>query len=152
MKSLSLRAKIYILATILAGAFLAIWEIYPFQVQNIWLILVLSIAGSLSLIFKVEGATVRSHYNFSFFVYAFTLIAIGVQAAILVVLFSNFVEWVYHRYPWYIQSFNIGSYVVIIYLGGLLASWTNPSGTLTGPGGIAGVLLIIISFTLLNHL
>ena len=29
-------------------------------------------------------------------------------------------EWAWHKYPWYIQSFNIGNHVISIYLAGLV--------------------------------
>ena len=67
------------------------------------MILGLSVVASISLILKVEGTTNRSHYNISFFVYAFTLVLLGPPATMLVILISNMVEWLRHRYPWYIQ-------------------------------------------------
>ena len=77
MRKLSNLAKAYISATILVGVLLLLVSIRQLRWENAWMLLVLMTAASISLIFKVEGSTNRSHYNISFLIYAFALILLG---------------------------------------------------------------------------
>jgi diguanylate cyclase (GGDEF)-like protein/putative nucleotidyltransferase with HDIG domain len=116
------------------------------------MLLFLTALASLSLIFKVEGATDRSHYNISFLIYSFTFILLGPVDAIIVILVSNLVEWAWHRYTWYIQSFNIANYLLVIYLSGLVYRLISPEINLLNLSGILGAVVAMLVFTLLNHL
>ena len=152
MKALSLKAKLYIIATILAGLVVLVVSISHLYLSELWMLLVLSGLASLSLIFKVEGTTVRSHYNISFLIYSFTFILLGPAVAILVILISNVVEWVWHKYPWYIQSFNIASFLLVMYAAGLAYEFITPGMSVFGLPGILGALVAMMVFTFLNHL
>ncbi len=77
---------------------------------------------------------------------------IGPGEAALVILVSNLVEWAWHKYPWYIQSFNIGAFFVTIYFTGLFYNWLNPDHTLLDFPGILSALAAMAVFTLVNHL
>ena len=117
MGKMSLRAKAYIILIIVTGLIIFASSIFHVGWQFPWPILILSILGSLSLIFKVEGATVRLHYNLSLLVYSFTFITLGFHATAVVILVSHLVEWIWHKYPWYIQFFNISAYISSFFVG-----------------------------------
>ena len=70
---------------------------------------------------------------------------------VLIIVVSNLADWIWHRYPWYIQSFNISCYIIGIYLSGLVYRLLNPEGNLSDLYGIISVLAAIAAFTLLNH-
>lgn len=152
MKKLSALAKTYIIGTILIGCVLMGWNAFHLHWLNLEVLVVLSGLASLALIIKVEGATNRLHYNISFILYSFALIAYGIPFALLVMFISNIVEWLYRKYPWYIQSFNIASYAIVLQCTGLFYDWVSPSHTLASPINILGVISSVFLFTLLNHL
>lgn len=152
MKDLSLKARIYVLASILAGSIVLLLNLFAFDVRGTWDMLALSLVASLSLIFKVEGSTNRSHYNISFLVYAFSFVVMGAPATMLVILFSNLVEWVWHKYPWYIQSFNIAVYFLSLQGADVASRVVNPSGELLTLSGVLALLTAMAVFTLINHL
>jgi diguanylate cyclase (GGDEF)-like protein/putative nucleotidyltransferase with HDIG domain len=152
MKGMLLKAKVYILVVVFVGIGLLIWNLANLGEQNIWMMLALSILASFSLIIKVIGATERSHFNTSFLIYSFTFVIYGLPATVVVILVSNLVEWVWHKYPWYIQSFNIGQYLIAAQVWGWLFYWINPSGDLFDHVAVAAILAALAVFTLLNHL
>lgn len=152
MRALSQQTRFYIFTTILTGLAVAIWDFLSPKPIDLWMVASLSILASLSLIFKVVGATDRSHYNISFLIYSFTFIICGAQAAIIVIVVSNVVEWIYHRYPWYIQSFNLTSYLITLHLASITSRAINPGGNMLSIYSLAGVLAGLAVFTLVNHL
>lgn len=152
MKDLSLKARFYIISTILLGSGLMIWYLMALDSGNIWATLTMAGLASLALIFKVVGTTNRSHYNISFLIYAASLFLLGTPETIVVILISNLVDWFWHKYPWYIQSFNIGCYIITIHLTSLVFNLMNPDQILFTWLGALTMLVAMISFTLVNHL
>jgi len=152
MKDFSWQTKIYITLTIVTGIAIFTWMVLNTQWSNYWSILAMSSLASATLFFKVEGTTNRSHYNFSFLVYGFTLAFLGVEACIIVIVTSNLIDWVWHRDPWYIQSFNIASFIIVAYLTGALYQFINPDQTLISLEGVLGIITSLAFFTFLNHL
>ncbi|MGW8144722.1 MAG: GGDEF domain-containing protein, partial [Anaerolineales bacterium] len=152
MKDFSWPTKLYIITTILAGCAILTWLAFNHKWQDHWYLLGLSGLASFAFFFKVEGTTNRSHYNISFLVYGFTFAFLGAEACIIVILLSNLVDWAWHKYPWYIQGFNIASFVIVTSLSGLLYRFINPSMTLFSFEGILAVMASLALFTLLNHL
>ena len=152
MRDLSLPAKIYIICSIAIGIAISALSLIDHNWQDNWMLLVLSGLASLALIFKIEGATKRSHYNISFLIYAFSFLTLGAGDTIWVILLSNLVEWAWHKYPWYIQSFNIATYIVATLLTGYVYRWINPDMTLYSFSGVVSILATLAVFTLLNHL
>ncbi len=152
MKDLSLRAKVYILSMILVGLVLLVWGFSKLLRQDMLMLIALSSLASISLIFKVTGATERSHYNISFVIYGFAFVLLGPEATLFVVLISNIVEWAWHRYPWYIQCFNIASYCIGFSAAGLVFDWINPGDHFFGLQAVLGVLAALAVFTFINHL
>src|SRR6266498_73276 len=152
MKELSSPTKIYLYATYLAGVAVFVWNIYMIDFSNFWMILILCVLASLALILKVEGATNRSHYTFSFLVYGFTFVSYGTSEAILVILISNLVEWIWNRPPWFIQLFNTGSYILVMQVASFLYQRINSNPTLASWQAPLAIALSMASFNLLNHL
>lgn len=152
MKGLSWKAKVYILSSILVGAGLTLWSLFHVDWREVWMMLILSIVASLALIFKVIGSTDRSHYNISFLVYAFAFILLGPEATLMIVIISNLVEWAWHKYPWYIQAFNISTYIIGFSLAGIVFQYFSPEFQVFGLSGVVGALASMLVFTLVNHL
>jgi len=152
MQELSMKAKIYVFTTILIGLVLLIWSLFHLEPGNTWMLLVLIAGASISLILKVEGATERSHYNISFLIYAFTFVLFGPDATVLVILVSNLIDWAWHKYLWYIQLFNISTYIIAIQAAGLVYLGINPDFYLYSLTGVLSILAALVVFTLVNHL
>jgi diguanylate cyclase (GGDEF)-like protein/putative nucleotidyltransferase with HDIG domain len=150
VKSLSWQAKSYILGIILVGVGLLIWQSAHLEGQLIWL-LMLSALGSMAMILKIEGSTHESSYNISWIVYGFTFVLLGTPAALLVIVVSHLADWIWHRYPWYIQSFNIANFAIAISAADLVYSWMQPTGVSNQIWEAFGLLTALIVFTLTNH-
>jgi len=151
MKELSLKARIYLSGTILVGLILFVYNMMRIDVESPWMLLVLTILATLAIIFKVEGSTNRSNYNFSFLVYSFTFVLLGTPEAMVVIMISNVVAWIWHKYPWYIQSFNITCFVISLQCADLIYQTTNPGGFISSWQGIAGVISAMVAYTMVNH-
>jgi diguanylate cyclase (GGDEF)-like protein/putative nucleotidyltransferase with HDIG domain len=152
MNDLSRSTKLYLYFTYLAGIAIFIWHMSRLNVSDPWMLAILSVLASLALILKVEGATNRSHYTFSFLIYGFTFASYGIPAAMLVVLISNLAEWIWNRPPWYIQLFNTGSYILVMQAAGLVYSLINPERILGSWQAALAIAASMAAFSLLNHL
>ncbi len=151
MSKLSMPARLYILGTIVAGALLLAWGLSQIRVDNFWLLLVVGVIGALAQIFKVEGPTERSSYNISWVVYGFAFIQLGAPGLIFVIVIGHIVEWVKHRYPWFIQSFNIAQFAISAFAAATAQAWVN-SVVSASVAEMLAVLLAISAFTVTNHL
>jgi hypothetical protein len=151
VKNLSSAAKFYIYSTIIIGLALIVWMFRDVDWANLGLYELTALA-SIAQTFKVDGPNDKSNYNIAWFVYGFTFIALGAPAALFVLVFAHFVEWIRHKYPWYIQSFNIAAHAIMLYITSLvydLVSQGSPSPNLNGALAIAAASLV---FVLGNHL
>jgi diguanylate cyclase (GGDEF)-like protein/putative nucleotidyltransferase with HDIG domain len=151
MKDLSRIAKIYIIGTVLTGIGLLAYFLPNLDLTNLWMLFILCILASLAMIFKVVGATERSHYNIAFLVYSFAFFQLGLPGAMLVIVVSNVVEWIYHRYTWYITAFNIAQYLISLVGMGLVYNLLNPNLILEGWLSIIAAIAAMVAFTLINH-
>jgi len=106
MKTFSFITKLYLVLTYCAGGMIFAAHMSQVNLENPLLLLVLCVIASLTLILKVEGSTNRSHYTFNFLVYGFTFAVFGTSEAILVIVVSNLVEWIWNKPPWFIQFVN----------------------------------------------
>jgi diguanylate cyclase (GGDEF)-like protein len=112
---------------------------------------VLSVLAAAAQVFKVEAPNRHSYHTTPAFLFAAVLLlepSLLVALALLVLL----PEWLRYRYPWYIQTFNIGTYLVnaaiasvafhaVAGQSGLSVTWDVALAT-----GLAAV-----AFTLSNH-
>jgi len=112
MKELSWPARLYIGVTLGVAVAVGAWNFTRLNPHDAWLLLATCAAAAAAQVFKVEGATQRSSYNVSWVVFGFAFVRLGAPAAMFVILAAHLVEWIFHKYPWYIQTFNIATYVL----------------------------------------
>jgi len=152
MRALSVKTKLYLFAMYLAGLTILVWNVNRISMGQTGLIITLCVLASLSLILKVEGSTNRSHYSFNFLVYGFTFAVLGTHEALLVIVVSNLIEWIWNKPPWYIQLFNAACYIVVMQVAGLVYILVNPALATNNWQAALGILLGMFSFNVLNHL
>ncbi len=151
MKDLSSKAKAYMFAVYAAGAAIFIWQLTKLKLADPLILLLLCAAGSLASIYKVDGATIRSHYSINFLVYGFTFGLLGTPAALVVIAAASVVEGVWHRTKWYIQTFNVACYIIVMYAASLVYMWIGPPRDPRPVLEIVAILAAMAMFTLLNH-
>ncbi|MBN1372331.1 MAG: GGDEF domain-containing protein [Anaerolineaceae bacterium] len=146
--------RLYLLATWSMGAVLIAWNLFQLRIEapDILLFIFLIAGACFSQIFKVEGTTDRSHYAISFVFYAFAFMRLGVPATLLVIILSNFAEWLWHRPPWFISFFNVCCYVIAIQATSLVYTLLNPSGDMQTWGSVVAILVAFLIYNLVNHL
>jgi diguanylate cyclase (GGDEF)-like protein/putative nucleotidyltransferase with HDIG domain len=152
MKSLSVPTKLYLAAIYLLGLGVLVWNVLRLPAVNVVMVFVLGLVASFFMVYKVEGATNRSHYTFSFLVYGFAFAFLSPGETLIVILISNLVEWIWNRPPWFIQIFNTACYISVMAAAYLVFTWINPSGSLSMPLGVLAIAASLGIFTLLNHL
>ena len=150
MRNLSATAKVYILGTILIGLGLTASTLVELDWANPGLYL-LAALGAVAQTFKVEGPNAKTNYSIAWFVYGFAFIAYGPGAALFVIVISHLVEWIWHKYPWYIQSFNIGNHVISVYLAGLVFETISPGTQVLDLNGVMGMVAANLLFVFGNH-
>lgn len=154
MSKLTSITKIYILITILVGIALIVWFFKDLHtdITSLVMLLFLLILSSMAQVVKVEGTTNRSHYAVSFVVYTFTLFQLGLIETMLVILVSYFAEWLWRSPAWYISVFNSASLVIVSSIAFFVYKLLNPGGDLLGWQSVLAIIIMMIVFTLLNHL
>ena len=150
MKNLSTSAKAYIIGTILIGFGLVAWTAMKWDWTDPWLYS-LAVLGAVAQTLKVEGPNARTNYSIAWFVYGFTFIALGMEAAIFVIVIAHLVEWIWHKYPWFIQSFNIGNHVIAVFLAGLVLRMTDWGTQALDQYGTLGLVAANMVFVFGNH-
>ena len=150
MKELSVPAKIYLIAIYCTGGGLFFSYLHFAQNTDPMMVIVLSLLASFFQIYKVVGATERSHYTFSFLIYGFTFAYFGIGELLVVILISNLAEWIWNRPPWFIQIFNISCYFIAAVGAYLVFESINPSGSLTTPLGVLSIVISMVVFTFLK--
>jgi diguanylate cyclase (GGDEF)-like protein len=152
MKELSFPTKIYLGSMYISGIIVMAWQVNQYEYKIPWMLFLLCGLASIGLILKVEGATSRSHYTFSFLVYGLTFALYGTSNAIFVIAVSNLVEWFWHRPPWFIQLFNCTCYIVLMQIVGIVNQWINPEQSLLSGQAVLALAASLAAFDLLNHL
>jgi diguanylate cyclase (GGDEF)-like protein len=154
MGSLSRITRIYIGSTWAVGFLIFLWQFQflHFETGNFVLFIGLAAGASFAQIFKVEGTTNRSHYAISFVFYAFTMMHLGVPAAIMVIIFSNLAEWLWHHPIWYTSVFNASCYITAIQAAFLVYRFINPGGELQTWISVVAILIGMLVYNLINHL
>ena len=150
MKNLTSTTKIYILSTILIGLALVGWALMKLDLGNTGIYL-LAVLGGVAQTLKVEGPNERTNYNIALFVYGLAFIAYGPATALFVVLISHLAEWVWHKYPWFIQSFNIGAHAIPVFLAGLVYEGISQGKQILDLNGFIGIVVAGLVFVFLNH-
>jgi hypothetical protein len=100
------KARIFILSIIAVGLGLAVINLATLDWQNYWLLILTGIA-TVAQVYKVEGATHKSSYNLGWVVYGLAFVFLGGPATLFIILAAHLIDWVWHKYPWYIQMYNL---------------------------------------------
>ena len=150
MKNLSSQAKAYILGTILIGFGLIAWSIPELDWTEPWLYVV-AILGAIAQTLKVEGPNEKTNYSIAWVIYGFAFLKIGPSATLFVILVSHLVEWFWHKYPWFIQSFNIGAHVIPLFVGGLVFQMIRDGKQVLDLHGAVGLIAGNLIFVFGNH-
>lgn len=150
MKNLSPIAKIYILGIILVGLGLTGWMVTQLDWTNPGLYL-LSALGAVAQTLKVEGPDDKTNYSIAWFVYGFAFVLLGSGAAVFVVVISHLAEWAWHKYPWYIQSFNIGAHVLPVFVAGFAFKTISLGSQAPNLSGALGLTAANLVFVFANH-
>ena len=150
MKNLSLVAKVYILGTILIGLGLTVWTLVELNWANPGLYL-LAVMGAVAQTLKMEGPNNKTNYSIAWFVYGFAFIAYDPGTALFIIVISHLVEWISHRYPWYIQSFNIGNHVISVFLAGLVFETVSRGTQVLDLNWTLGLVAANLLFVFGNH-
>jgi hypothetical protein len=151
MKNLSSTAKVYIISTILIGLGLTGWTLVELDWANPMLYL-LAVLGAVAQTLKVEGPNAKTNYSIAWFVYGFTFISYGPATAMFVIVVSHLAEWAWHKYPWFIQSFNIGAHVIPMFLAGRLFETISQSTKALDLNWTLGLVAANLLFVFGNHL
>src|SRR4030067_2570061 len=117
MGELPNKAKLYITGIILAGIGIFIWQFRLLDFRSPWVLIAISVLGAITQTTKIEGPTARSSYSISWMVFGFAILNLDAPGALLVILISHIVEWIVHRYPYYIQFYNIANYAIAAFSG-----------------------------------
>lgn len=134
------------------GAGLIGWQLTQLQISQPAQLLALIVLTAAAQIFKVEGATNRSSYNIGFVLFGFTLIELGLPSALFVMVCASLAEWLWHKYEWYIQSFNIATYAIAISAASFVYQLISAVLGAAHFTDALGILIAVATFTLLNHL
>ncbi|MGD9092973.1 MAG: diguanylate cyclase [Anaerolineales bacterium] len=150
MKDLSQKAKVFILGVIALGTLFGVYNLVQINHRGFGL-LILAALASVVQVLKVEGSTHKSSYNISWLVYGFTLFLMGAPATFFVILVSHLVEWAWHKYPWYIQIFNIANYAIAVTAAGVVHHLIDPGLNSPSLLGALATLAALAVFTFINH-
>ncbi|HTP03489.1 MAG TPA: hypothetical protein VMJ64_19090 [Anaerolineales bacterium] len=150
MKNLSNAAKIYIFGILLVGLALTASMLPRLPWANPGLYL-LAVLGAIAQTLKVEGPNDRTNYSIAWFVYGFAFVEYGAAGAMFVIIVAHLVEWAWHKYPWYIQCFNIGAHVLSAGLAGLVYALVDEAAAPLHADGAPALILGMLAFILANH-
>ena len=150
MKDLSWKARIFILSVIAVGLGLSFFNLAKIEWQNYWLLILTGVAA-VAQVYKVEGATQKSSYNLGWVIYGLSFVFLGGPATLFVILVANLIDWVWHKYPWYIQLFNMATFAIALSAASWLFNWILTFGLTSGLLNTLAVLVALSAFTLLNH-
>jgi diguanylate cyclase (GGDEF)-like protein len=157
VSELAPRARLYLIATYAAGiaasGFLARAPAGSVGASTCLAALVLAILGAITQVFVVmrRGGNHSDHLTPAALFAAFLLLPRPLLAPVIVLTFIP--EWIWYRRKWYIQLFNISTWIVAVALGGFaqsvpLGSLAIESGTATpAPNIILALAVVFLSQT-----
>jgi len=153
MQDFSRATKTFLYTCYAAGIILTVFNLASLSFKDPLMLVALCILASLTSLYFVIGPTDRSHYAINFVVFGFTFTHMGLPATILTIAVSGLVLWIIKKKPvWFIQLFNVCSFIIVMQAASLVYEWINPSGSLTSWQGVIGIIGAMSMFTLLNHL
>ena len=146
------QARAYILSVIVVGGLLAAWLVDGYPPQHRVAVAAAGALAAMLQVCKTEGATSRSSFNLSWIVYAAVFVQYGMSAAFVVIAIGHLAEWMWYRYPWYVQGFNIASFAIVVAMAGTTARLSLQTFGMTEVVQVLATLTALIVFTLGNHL
>ena len=149
---MSVRAKLYTLTVILFGGLLGAWLLSSFPSEQKFALVVAAVIASALQIFKAEGATTRASFNLSWIVYAVVFLQYGMSGTFAVILAAHLAEWVWYRYPWYVQTFNIASFAIVVVASTFVARLSLAFFGATSFSQVLSTIIALLVFTAGNHL
>ena len=153
MKNLSRVSQFYILGIILLGGLGGLWSLRYLELVYPVALVFACVLATLLQILKIEGATARSSYSLSWVVYAAVFVSMGWSEMLVTITVAHLGEWLKHRYPWYIQSFNIANYSITTIVAGLVyEGLVSLPFDFYGARNTFAVLIAMLVFTVVNHL
>lgn len=152
MQGLRWQARAYIGCTLFAGVALYLWQQWHFQLEHSLLLLMLGVFAAVTQTLKVEGATARTSYQISWIAYGASFVLLNPLETTIVILVAHVAEWIWHRYPWYIQSFNVAGFVIVAGIASTAWGAVSNAQDIFALTGALGFLLTAAIVTLLNHL
>ncbi len=152
MQALRWQARAYISCTLFAGVALYLWQLWHFRVEHSLLLLMLIVFAAVTQTLKVEGATARTSYQISWIAYGASFVLLNPLETTIVILIAHVAEWIWHRYPWYIQSFNMAGFVIVAGFAAMVWGMVSTEQDIFELTGAIGFLLTAAIVTLLNHL
>ncbi len=151
MSDLSWKARIFILSTIAVGLGLSVHNLVNIDWQN-YRLLILTGVAAVAQVYKVEGATHKSSYNLGWVVYGLAFVLLGGPATLFIILVAHLIDWAWHKYPWYIQMFNMAAFAMAVSATTLIYNWILTAQLSSGILSTLAILVALAVFTLLNHL
>ena len=153
MRELSRASQIFILSVISLGGVLALWCLRYLELAYPVALFFAFALATLFQTLKIEGPTARSSYSLSWVVYAAVFASMGWPEMLLTIMVAHLGEWFRHRYPWYIQSFNIAVYAITSTLAGrVYEGWIVLPFDFRGARQASALFVAMLVFTLINHL
>ncbi len=141
------------LALVVLGLGLVSWQLHRLPEQSIWTLLGVSALAAAAHLLKQPGATKQSSYQTSFVVYGFALVLLGSPATVFVILVAHLIEYTCGSYyPWYIQSFNVATFVLAVSVAGFVERLASPDQMFLEPLGLLGILIAFGAFVMVNSL
>jgi diguanylate cyclase (GGDEF)-like protein/putative nucleotidyltransferase with HDIG domain len=151
VSDLSWKARIFILSIITVGFGLSVFHLANIEWNNYWLLILTGVAA-VAQVFKVEGATHKSSYNLGWVVYGLAFVFLGGSETLFIILVAHLIDWAWHKYPWYIQMYNMATFAIAVSAAALAYNWIPRTELYVGIVSTLAILSALVVFTLLNHL
>jgi diguanylate cyclase (GGDEF)-like protein/putative nucleotidyltransferase with HDIG domain len=151
VSDLTWKARIFILSIITVGLGLSVFNLANIDWQNYWLLILTGVAA-VAQVYKVEGATHRSSYNLGWVTYGLAFVILGGPATLFIILVAHLIDWAWHKYPWYIQMYNMATFAIAVSATTIIYNWILTAQLSSGILSTLAILVALTIFTLLNHL
>lgn len=155
-KQLSSLAKAYIALVVVVGvtllSFIPGGLTLPAHKAGLVTLAIATVIAAVCQLHRVEGKTAYTSYNLGLAAFGFALVALGPAPAIFVALVACLADWIWHRYPWYIQTFNVFSLIVTLSTSARLFHTILGQGQLASARGTLALAAGTVCFVVLNHL
>jgi diguanylate cyclase (GGDEF)-like protein len=151
LSDLTWKARIFILSTVAVGMGLSMLNLVKIDWQNYWLLILTGIAA-VAQVYKVEGATHKSSFNLGWVVYGLAFIFLGGPATLFIILVAHLIDWAWHKYPWYIQMYNMATFAIVVSATTWIYNWILTAELSSGILSTLAIIAALTVFTLLNHL